>query len=223
MEAALGLVAVHGVDGLTIQRLAKETGYAVGALYRHFPGKGALIAAMQAEVVCGVEGELARTDAALERSRAARSSEGTALARVVASARVYQALARRRPEQFGLLTMTLGDPRELVRLEEGAAVVPALLRLFDVIVDRFTAAATAGALEPGDARRRSLVMWASLHGVLQLRKLERFEVAAVATGALVDDWVGVMLRGWGAAEEHVVEARRLADRVTRSAFEEDAR
>ncbi|MFW5877349.1 MAG: TetR/AcrR family transcriptional regulator [Myxococcota bacterium] len=58
VEAALGLVAVHGVDGLTIQRLAKEMGHAVGALYRHFPGKGALIAAMQAEVVRGVEDEL---------------------------------------------------------------------------------------------------------------------------------------------------------------------
>lgn len=210
VDAALRLVAEGGLEGLTIGRLAKDLGYAVGTLYRHFPGKGALLAAMQARVVAGLEEDLARRDARLPAEGDAPERART-LASLLAAARAYAELAGERPQEFGLLSMTLGDPRELVQLEEGGPVVPMLGELAATIGERFDRAAACGALDPGEGARRALVMWASLHGVLQLRKLERFGVPP-ARGLAEDLMVG-LLSGWGAAERDLDSARHLMGRA----------
>ena len=46
VDTALHLLETEGYEGLTIQRLAKELGYAVGALYRYFRSKDALLVAL---------------------------------------------------------------------------------------------------------------------------------------------------------------------------------
>ena len=41
----------EGFDALTMQRLADECDAAVGAVYRYFPSKGALVAEVQREAI----------------------------------------------------------------------------------------------------------------------------------------------------------------------------
>jgi AcrR family transcriptional regulator len=43
VEAAKGLLAEHGVDGLTMRALSDRLGVALGATYRHVPNKHALL------------------------------------------------------------------------------------------------------------------------------------------------------------------------------------
>ena len=43
VEAAKGLLAEHGVDGLTMRALSERLGVALGATYRHVPNKHALL------------------------------------------------------------------------------------------------------------------------------------------------------------------------------------
>lgn len=45
-EAALGVVHAHGLRGLRMERVAQRVGIVPSALYRHFPGKQAVIDAM---------------------------------------------------------------------------------------------------------------------------------------------------------------------------------
>ena len=47
VDAAMQLVLEDGLDGLTIARLAKEVDAAVGAIYRYFDGKEAVIVELQ--------------------------------------------------------------------------------------------------------------------------------------------------------------------------------
>ncbi|MCA9555215.1 MAG: helix-turn-helix transcriptional regulator, partial [Myxococcales bacterium] len=49
VDEALALVTEGGFEALTLQRLAGRLGYAVGALYRYFPSKEALLAALQVD------------------------------------------------------------------------------------------------------------------------------------------------------------------------------
>ncbi|MFT7579966.1 MAG: AcrR family transcriptional regulator, partial [Myxococcota bacterium] len=43
LDAAMGIVLDEGIEALTIARIAARLDAAVGALYRYFPGKEALI------------------------------------------------------------------------------------------------------------------------------------------------------------------------------------
>ena len=51
LDAAMRLLVEEGAHALTIQRLAHDLDYAVGALYRYFPSKDALLADLQRKVI----------------------------------------------------------------------------------------------------------------------------------------------------------------------------
>ena len=48
VQAALGVVASHGLRGLTVQRVARQLGLAPSALYRHFRSKDEVLTAVLA-------------------------------------------------------------------------------------------------------------------------------------------------------------------------------
>ena len=91
LDAAMDLVVEDGMAGLTIGSLAERVEAAVGAIYRYFPSKTALITALQVRAVEElrevVDATLARLDAseapeiaAVETSRRTRVEQGVGLA-----------------------------------------------------------------------------------------------------------------------------------------------
>lgn len=206
----------EGEAALTMQRLAAELGYAVGALYRYFPSKDALLLAVQRRVLEHLADDLERArermDAHLARSRTV-SAKVSALAHVLAAARVYETLTVRRPAHFRLLGRWLADPAPLVATEAAMPAVPALFELFGTVPALFDAAVDAGALAPGDARRRTLVLWSALSGVLQLRKLDRLGVDALRSDALARELTHALFAGWGAASSDLNEALKRAANI----------
>lgn len=217
IEAAMRSVARGGLDALTMQSLAGELGFAVGALYRYFPGKDGIVVAVQRRIIEAIAEELgealARADQRLARG-AGLEARSAALLRLWVVVQVYEAMARTRPTEFGLLSMTLGDPRQLVRDEDAGELVPAMASLLQLVGALFTAAEGAGALAPGDPARRTLVLWTSVQGALQLRKLERFGVGGLESSALLDEAVGTLLLGWGASAEDTESMRKRAKKLT---------
>lgn len=204
IQAAMQALAKGGLDSLTMQNLATELGFAVGALYRYFPGKGSLIVAVQRRIIETIHEELVaaltRADAHLARS-ADLDRRRAALVRLWVAARVYESMAKHRPTEFGLLSMTLGDPRQLVKDDDASQLVPSMAQLFELVGTLFSSAAESGALSPGDPAKRTLVLWTSVQGALQMRKLERFSFGALKASALLDEAVSTLLIGWGATAD----------------------
>jgi AcrR family transcriptional regulator len=70
-EAAMQLIAAHGLAGLSIAAIAQQVGIVPSAVYRHFPGKEAVLDAvldlLQARMKQNVEIVCAESDSALER------------------------------------------------------------------------------------------------------------------------------------------------------------
>ena len=195
------------MDALSIRRLSKELGCSVGAVYRYFASKDAIVVGCQARVVDALREDLAGTSAR-------RSGKGDAdpvgdLAQILAAARVYSGLPDRRPVHFRLLGLTVGDPRQLVDDDAGAALLEPLAKLIDDVAARFDAARASGALGPADGRQRAMTFWAALHGVLQTRKLARFGVPGLegSTDA-AEELVETLLIGWGARPKAVAAAWR---------------
>ncbi|MEQ9076936.1 MAG: helix-turn-helix domain-containing protein [Sandaracinaceae bacterium] len=215
VEAALAIVTEEGFDALTMKRLADELGYAIGAFYRYFPSKDALLLAVQRRVLELLAEELAearrRLDAHLAREPA--SEQVAALARIVALAQVYETLPTRRPAHFRLLSRWLGEPEPMVGTEAAAPAMPVLLALFGSVPALLVEAEAVGALRPGDVSRRGNLLWGALQGVLQLRKLDRFGVDAFRPGPLAQELYRTVLLGWGADPARVDAALALAAEV----------
>lgn len=213
VEAAMGIVTEEGFDALTMQRLADELGYAIGAFYRYFGSKDELLLAVQRRVLEQLAADIRAADAEI-REHVERSptvdARVAALARIVAAARVYETLPSRRPAHALLLMRWLADPLPMVGTAAAAPMLPALLELFAIVPALFRAAAEVGALAEGSADRRAHALWSALSGVAQLRKLDRFGVEALRTDALATELVRTLLVGWGADEAALDDAMKRA-------------
>lgn len=223
VDTALHLLESEGFEALTIQRLAKELGYAVGALYRYFRSKDALLVALLHRVMDRVGEDMSAGLEWVERERRERliaatqveSSPLTAsdgLLRLVVVCNVYVSFAQSRRAEYGLISTLMGDPREVLATEAAAPIVRSLIRLQLMLTGIIDDAVRSGALAPGDARERSVILWSAMQGVLQLRKLGRFGVAGVALDRLVPIALRTLMIGWGADAA-------MIDRLTPHALE----
>jgi AcrR family transcriptional regulator len=48
-KTAISLIAIHGFEAMTLRQLAEQVGVQAGSIYRYFPSKGKLLAALQTE------------------------------------------------------------------------------------------------------------------------------------------------------------------------------
>ncbi len=188
LDAALDLVADGGLSGLTIKGLAARVDRSVGAIYRYFPSKDALIVAMGARVLDDLAERLDRT------------TGKDPVARTLAMVGEYVALAEREPSRFGLIQALVGEPRQLLDGEHADAVADAMRGLLGRVALDLEAAAQAGLLQTGDAAARTVQLWAGIHGVLQLRKFGRFDDRMARLTPLALDLASTLLRGWAAPE-----------------------
>ena len=214
------LMASEGYEVFTIARLAKELDYAVGALYRYFKGKDAILAALQVRVVDQIELDLTDVAGRVDEAAEATSwdAQTRALAHVLAGLGVYESLSVRRPTDHRLLTLSLGDPRELLTSElVDAGVLPPLKKVLGVVAKRIDEAVSTGALVEGDSSARVVILWGSTQGLMQLRKLERVD-SSLSSRGLTDLLLCSLLKGWGASIDLVAlqaTLRPLLDDLSR--------
>lgn len=218
LDTAMGLMASEGYEVFTIARLAKELDYAVGALYRYFKGKDAILAALQVRVVDQIAKDLTDVAHSVEKASDAYEWEPPikALAHVLAGIGVYESLSLRRPTDHRLITLSMGDPRELLTSElVDAGVLPPLRKVLGVVAQRMDEAVELGGLQPGDSTARVVVLWGSTQGLMQLRKMERVD-KALSSRALTDTLLCGLLRGWGAPDVTELQSivRPMVDKLS---------
>ncbi len=197
LDAARDLVEQGGFEALTLQRLAKRLGYAVGALYRYFPSKEALWAAMEAQVLRDLAGRL--TDAA---DRARQDAPHGAVAAILTRVRLYRALPRARPVDYRLLSFAMADPRVLVPGPEATDIYEAAQPIFVELSGDLALAQQQGLLSEGGPIDRALILWSGLQGILQTEKLARVAPDLLQPDRLADEFTQSLLRAWGLAQEH---------------------
>lgn len=198
MEMALA----DGFASMTMGRLAEQLDLTAGALYRYFPSKDALIAAIEASAVGELRDDLERARTRWQATLPPRAPKP--LYELVAIGRFYEGLLERRPKLVALLGRTLGETDVLVKDAAAAGeVARAMAGLLGLVREVFDAAAEVGALDAGEGAARTGVYWASHHGVLQVGKLGRFD-ASLRAQSLGPKLRLALLTGWG-AEARVVQ------------------
>lgn len=203
LDAAMGMVVDGGFEALSVNKLAAELDYTPGALYRYFPSKDALVSALVGEIIAEVGADLSR----------AALGDRPPLARVVACARTWRDYAERHPQRFGLVSMLLAVPRLVISSDvAGAAAVEALLAALAPPIDALGAAAKTGALTPGDALERAVLLFSGLQGVLLLKKQSARAPGLLDLDRLLASMLRTLLAGWGARPEAIAAA--LAKEMT---------
>lgn len=212
VTAAMEIVRADGLDALTTHRVAERLDVAVGALYRYFPSKAAMLGALERAALEALGAHLTRS---LDEAEGAFRGRGAALASLVLAGRAYGRFTREHATEAGLIGQLVADPRVMVPGAEGAAVLAATMALLGPVASRFERAAGDGVLAPGDALERSVLYWSGLRGVLELAKL-RAHHPGVDAAALADAMTRALLVGFGAEPEAVGRAftavKRFAER-----------
>ena len=190
-----------------MQRLATELGYTVGATYRYFDSKEAIVAALQRRVFVGLSTDVG---AMLD------GKTSDPLVRVAIVARIYNTLAARRPLHARLLSRMMGEPGNVLPAAHAHPNMRIALDIGAAGVRELAAARQAGVLGAGHDLERGLVLWASLSGIAQTRKLERWQVHGLSADALADELVTTLLVGWGADPKKTNDAMARAKKLVPS-------
>ena len=199
LDAAMGLVVEDGLDGLTIARLAKEVDAAVGAIYRYFDGKDAVIAELQLASIAALSEELDATLTRAEPLVTELSPRDADLARIIAAFSTWPAFASTQPALYRLVDRSVSDPRRLLDDKKAAQVEAALAPMLIRCGLLLQTAVQSGGLEPGDPALRSHALWAAFHGVSHFEKRDSRAPAEVQSSIIRRELLDTLLRGWGAS------------------------
>lgn len=206
LEVAMGVVMAEGLAACSLHRIARELDIAVAGLYRYFPSKMALVAALEVRV-------LAELSASMEAARgelAAATTPAELLVRVLSEGHVYRRYAIDAPARFALISQVMADPNVLVPGALGGQVLTTMLGLLAGVAGTFAQAANGGGLSAGDPVERSVLFWNGIRSVLQMKKLEQHS-AWVNTDRLYRSMVTTLLLGWGAPEAELKRAWKTLD------------
>ncbi len=212
LATAFRIVTEEGFDGLTMQRLADECDAAIGAVYRYFPSKGALVAEVQKEAI-----ERLATSYEVIRDRGDREwgdlgEDELTLTRLVLFGRFFCATADTFPQELRLLYMLMNEWRVVVPIEEGMRVVPSAMRLLDRMRQGIDAAVDAGSLQGDVDSMGRVVTWAAaVAGVLQVSHLEVYDAELFDGQRLAKQLSYDLLDAWGAEPEQLTAAIARVD------------
>lgn len=215
LQTALQVATAEGLGAVTMQRLAAEVGAAVGTIYTYFPSKGALVAEVQREAIDRITASYLQLRPAIDDRVADLDPSVAALAHLVGFARFCIESLDTLPLEQRLLQQLVFDAEQVVPTEEGARVLPTVLRLLDLARDRFAVAEGVGALAPGDAMQRTVILAASLNGVLQVSKLARWDADLLDGGRLARRLVDDLLIGMGADPTLLEQGHAVIDAIAR--------
>ncbi len=188
VERARALISEHGLDALTLRRLADDLSVSATALYAHVTDKEDLLRAV-------AESEFDVLMARYEEIDATPGSNRP-LERIREQFRTYVRRCREDPELFRVMFLfppALGDA-------PAGAELPAATKAFTTAVGAIDDAIAAGELRATDSLTVALSMWAGAHGVASLLLLG-LAPSPDAQEALVTEVADRILGGYGATHQ----------------------
>ena len=153
LEHARAVYLEGGAAHFSLREVARRVGVSAAAVYRHFNGKAALLAAVCEEGFRTFSSYLLRALA-----------ERTPMARLRASGDFYCRFALENPHDYRVIFMSSVEDLGLSETSPRESSPT-----FQFLVDRVHECVAAGVLVPGDAEEMAATIWAHVHGLASLR------------------------------------------------------
>jgi AcrR family transcriptional regulator len=177
------VVAAEGARAVTMRGVAARVGVTPMALYRHFAGRDALMAAI-------VDEAQATFFQYLQRSLA----ESTAERRFFAAGGQYLAFALEHRRRYAVLFM---EPVSSASETTAAGTVWKDAVTFRFLVDRIRDCTAEGVLAVGDPEDAALTVWAHVHGLVSLHLAGKLPVDDTRFHAIYRRSVRDLARAFG--------------------------
>ena len=185
IQTTLEILAEKGPDAFTLREAARRIGVNHRAVYRHFPDRIALLAAV------ALEGYLHLGDAYTQ--ALAELHGASTHARLLAIAQRYVEFAMREPARYRLMTgPRLNEDGRFPELEA------ALARDFAIVSDEISAGIERRELAPVDIKEAGISLLAAIHGLSSLIVMRRIRVRRSLLPAFTERVIGPTLRGFAA-------------------------
>jgi AcrR family transcriptional regulator len=214
LDAAMTIVLRDGVDGLTLKGLADDVDAAVGAIYRYFSGKAALLAGLQVRAVEALDASLRQLDETTVARLTRITPRRAALVRVLVFPLGYLRHAREEPARHRLIDTVLSSPEPMFDDAQALAIEAVLGPVLARCADALHAAEHAGALTSGACLPRAHALWALAHGLEHFPKRDRLVPEELGSARLTRVALSGLLQGWGATPADARAALELATRTT---------
>lgn len=209
LDRAMSILESDGLEGLTLQRVAQAVGLVTTAMYRYFPSKDALLAALQQRSIRLISSHFQRELETFAVGLADAAPATGCLATLLTVAELYLALPVTHPEEWRFVATLLGDPREHLSDGEVAVAAPLLASFLGEMEKLFLIAERVETLSHGHARERVFAYWAALHGAHCMEKARRVSAAAPSVAEIGRFTSRALLSSWGATPARLVAAQRL--------------
>ncbi len=211
LEAALALVAKHGVEAFSLREAARAVGVSPAAAYRHFEDKDALLAALAHDAFGRLSQGMER---AISRVPGEPGTPGHAIAAFRAVGLAYVEFAVQHPSQFRVMFGPwCADEQE--PLPSGA---PGLRDPYTILVDSLDALVASGAVRAEARAGAEIAAWSTVHGLASLIVEGVVTLTKVERGRAMRNIARMMLAGLGCDTALLgAEAPLDADPCARSA------
>ena len=133
VEVALSMIADQGLDAFSLHKLAGRVKLTVGALYRYFDSKSALIAALEISVIRETRDAICQAVERWEEACVDESESVRELGRVVQAAFAYRELLHASPAQMRLIGGLMSNPKPLLDEQMSAGVIDVMLETLEPV------------------------------------------------------------------------------------------
>ena len=191
LDAAMSIIETDGASAVTIAAVAQRIGASVGGMYRYFPTKHAIFAALQLRAIDAFEEHL------LTHLEAA--SQGTALERVALAFSTWMTFRDVAPTHYRLLDESLSSMERTLDDEQASAVNERLHTILTHLADTIETAVAVEELRPGDAMIRTHLLWSALHGLGHFEKRDHLQPERLRVAALETTLYETFFSSWGAS------------------------
>lgn len=183
--------------------LAKRQGVTVGALYRYFESKQVLLAELELqclEAICITLKDALGAQDNLEK--------GThwGLHRLWGLVTAYRKRLSLEPAHARLISGVLASPNAIVSEAFRVQAVAQMFNVLDVPAQLIECLQLEGELTVGDPRQRALTLWLTIHGVLQLEKMEAISQGQININELLRQSLSDLYRGWSRCHDTDLES-----------------
>lgn len=196
---ALALAEEGGLDAVGINSVARSVGYTPGALYSYFDSRDALLVSLQAEIFRSWAAQFASWHSLSHASAAYKRLEPVeaACSDLIVFVAGYAAISHLRPGQFRFISQMAGDTVPLVNDKHVQIALEAIQPILASFGETMMRLQSEGALEMELMLSRAGILFASMQGMLQGRKLMRLAPAPVEFGNLLSVMLRDQLTAWG--------------------------
>lgn len=200
LTVAMDIVERDGLEGLTIARLADALDAAVGALYRYFPGKDALLFSMQQlaldEFYEVLQDLLARTETLSNKEPGEAGERLLPLLKLLSLMQAYLVDAWEASARHRLIFEFMSSYDPSLSDEDAQKGEGAVLRILELVHSALSDVFD-GSKTDEELWQATLIVWATVHGLDHFRKRDRLVPDHLHVNQLLPVAQRNMFIGWG--------------------------